>query len=400
MVSCGTRTFVYDDGTILQEIKESVYTLSADDMLGRETGTEGEILAAKYIMGEYVQIGIQAFPSIGGYLQPFLFSANPHFDPNHGHPTGQSIGHNIVGYLDNNSDEWIVLGAHYDHLGMGGPYSRAPEEHAIHNGADDNASGVACLLSIARRLKGMKLNENILFVAFSGEEFGLWGSKHFTDDLPIAQSSIKYMLNFDMVGRMSPERELVAYGTGTTSHWPTLLEEANDDLNLTIIEHESGSGPSDHAAFYNKDIPVLFFFTGQHEDYHKPSDDAEKINLMGIHMTSKLATNLIQEADNIDEMTFIKTKDPETKKMDFKVTLGVIPDYVYQGKGMRIDGVKSDRPASNAGLQKGDVIVKIGDFEVADIYKYMEVLGQFNQGDQTTITVLRGDDQIEMPLTW
>lgn len=400
LIGCGAPKYLFDQDEIFSEIKESVYTLAADDMMGRETGTEGEIKASQYIMSEFVQIGVQAFPSLGGYLQPFVFTANPHFDPEHGHPIGKSIGHNVVGYLENGKDEWIVVGAHYDHIGMGGPYSREPDMHAVHNGADDNASGVAAMLALARQLRSRPLDYNVLLIAFSGEEFGLWGSKHFIENLPIASSSIRYMLNFDMVGRMSDAKELVVHGTGTSPIWPESLRESNETVGLKLVMKESGSGPSDHAAFYQNDIPVLFFFTGQNEDYHKPSDDADKINYPGIHAISELARNLVFETQEYKDIAFTKTKDPDTKRMNFNVTLGVVPDYVYQGKGMRIDGVKENRPAAKAGLIKGDIIIQIGDHPIGDIYKYMEVLGKYNEGDQTTITVLREEEEKVFDLTW
>jgi len=400
ILSCGAPKYLFDQDEIFSEIKESVYTLAADDMMGRETGTEGEIKASQYIMSEFVQIGVQAFPSLGGYLQPFVFTANPHFDPEHGHPIGKSIGHNVVGYLENGKDDWIVVGAHYDHIGMGGPYSREPDMHAIHNGADDNASGVAAVLALARQLRSKNLKYNVLLIAFSGEEFGLWGSKHFIDNLPIASSSIKYMLNFDMVGRMSDAKELVIQGTGTSPYWPEALNESNETIGLKLVMKESGNGPSDHAAFYRKDIPVLFFFTGQNEDYHKPSDDADKINYPGLHAISELARNLVFETQKYKKMDFQKTKDQPTKRMDFKVTLGVTPDYVYQGAGMRIDAVKADRPAHKAGLEKGDIVVRIGDHDIADLYKYMEVLSKFSEGDKTKITVLRNEQKRTFDLTW
>ena len=398
--ACAPSKFTFSDDYIFSQVRNDVFTLSHDDMMGRETGTEGEIMAAKHIMSQFLDIGLQAFPSLGGYLQPFVFSANPHFNPEHGHPIGNAIGHNVVGYIDNAEDEWIVMGAHYDHLGMGGPYSRAPDMHAVHNGADDNASGVAAMLAVARKLRNEKLDANVLLIAFSGEEFGLWGSKHFVGNLPIKKEAIRFMVNFDMVGRMSPEKELVIHGSGTSPIWNDLLDVVNLEHNLELIKKESGSGPSDHASFYKNDIPVLFFFTGQHEDYHKPSDDAEKINLKGIVQIASISADLIKATDDYDDIPFTKTKEPEQTRMDFKVTLGVTPDYVYQGTGLKIDGVRKGRPAANAGVQAGDIVVKIGQTDIKDIYEYMKVLGKYSQGQSTTIVVKRGEEMIELPLTW
>ena len=212
----------------------------------------------------------------------FHLLRTPHFDASKGHPVGENIGNNIVALLDKGASDYIVLGGHYDHLGMGGPFSLEPNTHAVHNGADDNASGIAAILSILRRLKNDKLKHNVMFVGFSGEEFGLWGSKHFVANLPIDREKIKFMINLDMVGRLSEEKELVISGTGTTPKWPDILNKANEEIKLQVILKESGSGPSDHSVFYRDSMPVLAFFTGQHGDYHKPSDDAHLVNYEGI----------------------------------------------------------------------------------------------------------------------
>lgn len=400
VVSCSTSKNAVSYKSEVKTLKEDVYVLASDEFLGRETGTEGERLAAEYIIKEFNELGIKEFESLGGFKQAFPFSANPHFNPDHGHPTGESVGHNLIGYIDNGSSDYILVGAHYDHLGMGGPFSLEPETHAIHNGADDNASGVASLFSIARHLKTKKLKSNVLFVAFSGEEFGLWGSKYLVEHLPVKEEDLKFMINLDMVGRLSPDKELVINGTGTSSIWNNVLDQANLQSKLQIIKKESGSGPSDHSVFYKDSIPVLAFFTGQHDDYHKPSDDAHKLNYKGLASITELCANVIALADMNDEVDFIKTKDESTKKMDFKVTFGITPDYVYQGDGLRIDGVRTDRPAQKAGLQADDIVTKVGSYEVHNIYDYMEILGKFNPGDTTTVTFKRGEQTLNTNITF
>ncbi|MDX1684805.1 MAG: M20/M25/M40 family metallo-hydrolase, partial [Saprospiraceae bacterium] len=185
VVSCTTSRNTISDQSEVDILKEDVYTLASDEFLGRETGTEGEELASAYIIKEYKEAGIKPLPSMNGYLQDFPFSPNPHLSSNDALDENDKKGHNVIGYLDMESDKYILIGAHYDHLGMGGPFSLDPEVAEVHNGADDNASGVSALFSIARHLKTKKLNSNILFVAFSGEEFGLWGSKYLIDHLPV-----------------------------------------------------------------------------------------------------------------------------------------------------------------------------------------------------------------------
>ncbi len=400
LFSCTVTRSSFSPQTETPLIKTAVETLASDEFMGRETGTEGERLAGDYIISELKKIGLKPIEGLPEYRQPFPFTANPHFDASKGHPTGENIGNNIVALLDKGSEEYIVLGGHYDHLGMGGPFSLEPDIHAVHNGADDNASGIAAILSILRRLDKEKLNHNILFVGFSGEEFGLWGSKHFVANLPIQKEKIKCMINLDMVGRLSAEKELVISGTGTTPNWTDILNRANEDIRLQVILKESGTGPSDHSVFYRADIPVLAFFTGQHSDYHKPSDDADKVNYEGIEQIAQLITQTIRLTDKAGSLEFTPTKEEETKKMDFKVTLGITPDYVYQGKGLRIDGVRPDRPADNAGIIADDVIIKIGDVDINDIYDYIKVLGMFEPGQSTNAVVIREGQTLNLPLTF
>ncbi|MGB1033233.1 MAG: M20/M25/M40 family metallo-hydrolase, partial [Flavobacteriales bacterium] len=270
----------------------------------------------------------------------------------------------------------------------------------IHNGADDNASGVAMLLELAESLKESKLKTNVLFIAFSGEEKGLWGSNYFCDHPTIDFAKVKYMLNFDMVGRMKEENKLAIYGNGTSPVWNEQIEKANSD-SLKLVLSESGVGPSDHTSFYLADIPVLHFFTGQHEDYHKPSDDVEKINLPGMVNVYSFVDRLIHNSDQIESFPFTKTKDEDNENApDFKVTLGVIPDYLFDGLGMRMDGVREDRPAFNAGMIKGDVVLKIGNDEVLDMKSYMNCLSVHVPGDTSIVLIERKGVQQEMTVIW
>ena len=379
---------------ILHDLRVDVVYLSSDFIQGRQTGTEYEKLAAAYVARRFEEIGLEPKGEAGTWYQFFDFSMNPHATAEEAGKTGR----NVVGYIDNGAATTVVIGAHYDHIGMGGPGSLHAGPAAIHNGADDNASGVAGLLRIAAHLKHQSAarNNNYLFLAFSGEEMGLFGSKASVDNPAVDLSGINYMLNMDMIGRLNDEKSLVVNGAGTSPVWKPRLE-AIEVGGLKITTTDSGIGPSDHTSFYLKNIPVLHFFTGIHQQYHKPSDDAYLINFGGLLDITSFMIALIEELDGTGKIAFTKTKDdnPDRKAAEFKVTLGVMPDYTFNGNGMRIDGVLSDRPAERAKLEGGDILIKIGDLEVKDIYDYMEGLSKYKKGDRTIIIIRRGEDTLE-----
>lgn len=313
-------------------------------------------------------------------------------------------GENVVGFIDNNAENTVVIGAHYDHLGWGkdgGSLYKGPA--AIHNGADDNASGVSMLLELANYLKTLKnQNNNYLFICFSAEELGLIGSKSFLLNPTLETAEMNYMINLDMVGRLdSSDRKLAVGGIGTSPLFKTYTKSITQG-NLDINTSESGMGPSDHASFYLKNIPVLFLFTGTHQDYHKPSDDAWKINYSGMTSIFEYTTTLISELDDKGKLEFVQTKEDTTtsSKRKFSVTLGVVPDYMYSGKGMKIDGVTEGKPGANAGMIAGDIVLKMGDIEVTDMMAYMNALGKFNKGDTTNIEILRNNQIISLNITF
>jgi len=309
-------------------------------------------------------------------------------------------GHNVVGYIDNGAPTTVVLGAHFDHLGYGedGNSMLRTGEKLIHNGADDNASGTAALIELARILKTSKSkNNNYLFIAFSGEELGLYGSKYFTEHPTVALATINYMINMDMVGRLNDStKSLAVGGFGTSPAWATVIKPNEKKLPFVIKIDSSGSGPSDHTSFYRKDIPVLFFFTGQHKDYHRPTDDAERINYDGELLIVNYINNLIGSLNKQNQrLAFLKTRESQLSMAPFKVTLGIMPDYTFSGSGVRADGVTEGRPASKAGLKAGDVIVKLGETVVTSMESYMQALNRLNKGEKTKVVYKRGEETIE-----
>lgn len=314
----------------------------------------------------------------------------------------EATGNNVLGFLDNKAQNTIVIGAHYDHLGHGGEESLYRGEPAIHNGADDNASGVAGVIELARYLKenGPKSN-NYLFIAFSGEEKGLLGSGYFTKNTTLELEKMNYMLNMDMIGRLKTEEPvLIISGVGTSDAWKITMNYI-DIPGLKTKTTESGVGPSDHTSFYLKNIPVLHFFSGTHNDYHKPSDDEQFINYKGEIDILNYMITLIKKLDDKGKISFVKTKDDTNEESPrFKVTLGVVPDYAFEGEGMRIDGVSDGKPAAKAGLKSGDVVLQIGDNKVGDMMSYMKALGKFTKGDKAMVKVLRGKEEVSVEVTF
>ena len=383
-------------------MKEDVYFLADDSQEGRETGSEKERQSADYLVERFKNLGLKP-KGVNGYLQPFIFKpkTNPHEEATYviNKEDSTITGLNVLAYINNKVENTIIIGAHYDHLGFGSEGSLfRGDQPEIHNGADDNASGVAVMMNLASRLKYNNTNNNYLFIAFSGEEMGLLGSNYFVKNPTIDTKKVNYMINMDMVGRLKDDKTLAVYGVGTSPKFKQTLFANNTDFKL--IEKESGVGPSDHTSFYLADIPVLHFFTGQHEDYHKPSDDPDKLNYKGMESISNYIMRIITDLDNDQRLVFRKTKNESEETPDFKVTLGVVPDYLYDEKGMRIDGVSEDRPAQNAGMKKGDVVIQVGSYKITDMMSYMKSLSKFEKGQTTTVIVERNGVPLELKVTW
>ncbi len=375
-------------------LKKHITYLASDSLHGRMTGTDDEHKAATYIIEAFKNEGIPAADgqfTAADYLQPFSY--DPTIDSVKTHISGS----NVVAFINNHAANTVVIGAHYDHLGMGDPkHSLYTGPAAVHHGADDNASGVAAILELASLLKDTAYkNNNYIFIAFSGEELGLYGSKWFVQHPAVPLDKINYMINLDMVGRVdSATHTLTVNGVGTSAAFKDAIEKLHTPLHIKTTE--SGLGPSDHTSFYLQNIPVVFLFSGQHKDYHKPSDTEDKINYHGMVDVMNYTVSLIAELNDKGKLAFTKTKDDNVDSAPkFKVTLGVIPDYTYEGEGLRIDAVKEDRPAAKAGLLAGDVVIQLGDIKVTEMNSYMKALGQFNKGDKTRVKVKRGAKVVE-----
>jgi hypothetical protein len=381
------------------KIKQHIRILSADSMRGRATGSLGESMAASYIEKQFKKIKLEPRGDEATYLQVFPFKGGVH------ELATEGTGHNIIGYLDNRATSTVIIGAHYDHLGQGenGSSLDANPKGKIHNGADDNASGVAGLIELAQYFQKNKTKEkcNFLFIAFSGEELGLVGSKYFTENSPVDLSSVNYMINLDMIGRLDlATKALSLSGTGTSAVWENEIKKLSTD-DLKIKTDSAGIGPSDHTSFYLKNIPVLHFFTGSHSDYHKPSDDWQKINFAGEKTVLQFIIKLVDDLDSTPKLTFLATKNKSmSSTRSFKVTMGIMPSYTSNDEGLKIDGVSDGKPAQKAGILTGDLIVQIGDLPIKDIEAYMAALSKFEKGQTVPVKVKRKNEVVTVMLTF
>ena len=311
--------------------------------------------------------------------------------------------HNVVGVIEGSDpvlkNESIVIGAHYDHLGRGGEGSLAPRPGEIHHGADDNASGTAGVIELARIFSTQrpKLKRTLVFIAFGGEEEGLLGSNYYVNHPLMPLDKTVAMINMDMIGRMK-DRKLVIGGVGTAKEWrPLITTSANNAFELTM--NEDGYGPSDHSSFYSKQIPVLFFWTGTHNDYHKPSDTSEKINYADEVRILSLVARIVSEVDSTDpRLTFTTAKSDPPRGGGFRVYLGTIPNYADSNDGLLLDGIRDDSPAAKAGLKAGDKIVKISNREVKNVYDYTYALGEMKAGQEYVIEVMRGGEKLTLKI--
>ncbi|MEK6615619.1 MAG: M20/M25/M40 family metallo-hydrolase [Bacteroidota bacterium] len=383
----------------LNNIQKDIKYLSSDELKGRGTGTPQEITAANYIAKSFEKFKLEPKGNNNRYLYSYSFKKSKTLKDTTEKVTVNS--YNVAAYLNNDAENTVIIGAHYDHLGMGHDniLSDTTAEGKIHNGADDNASGTAGVMELARYFAQNNRKEkfNFLFICFSAEELGLHGSKKYCENPTVDFSKVNYMLNMDMIGRMNDStKKLIIYGVGTAPDWVLLIDKIPSEFS--IKKDSSGIGPSDQTSFYLKDIPVLHFFTGQHADYHKPSDDYEKINFAGEKKVLEYIIRIIEETENLPKLKFQKTRTQEghTRRSSLKVSMGIMPDYTFEGKGVKVDGVTSGKPADAAGVKAGDMIIQLGEVKLNSFQDYMKAMSVFKKGDTATLIVLREGKEIAL----
>lgn len=362
--------------------REIVEYLASDALQGRLGGTKGDTLASDFIYAQMKKLGLNPVK------QEFTVKR------------GNVVTFNVYGKVEGSTGKYIVIGAHYDHLGLGGKEigSRRPDTVAVHNGADDNASGIAGVLHLAKHYaKEKNLEHGFIFVAFGAEERGIVGSKHFAENMD--PKSVVAMVNFDMIGNLR-NNAITLGGTGTAKEMDDIIYWAEkENWNaLKITRSAQGHGPSDHTSFYAKNIPVFYITTGATEDYHTPDDDSYKIKFGGIDSVANFVKCLVNQIQKYPQgLTFTDTGSPEASPMrgGFKVSLGLMPDVTGQVEnGLRADMVVKGKPAHKAGMKNGDVIVQVNDIKIKDIEVYMKALGTLKKGDLVKVKVLRGAEEI------
>lgn len=379
-------------------LRHDVLMLANDAMEGRFTGSPQDSMAAMYIAKEFLQLGLRPlFPiaprydTVGpgktqrDYWQHYAFNAR----------WGEFVQtRNVVGVVPGTDstqrNRYIVIGAHYDHLGWGdrGGNSRNKGERAIHNGADDNASGVAMMLELMRYYTQYPLPKTLVFVAFSGEEVGLCGSQAFLDQFPFPVRQIDAMFNLDMLGNLQ-DNTLCICGTGTSKEAESMVKEAAKRTDLELTTYPDGHGPSDHAVFYDRKIPVFFFSTPPRDTYHTPADDPNTLDYDGMVRLSPVIGDLLEQAGKAESLTFTSSGKPNRKMMgmgQFKATLGLMPDINNTDRrGLRTMIVVEGKPAHNAGIRSGDVLLKVAGKQVHTLDDYMEVLKTLSFGEQIQV---------------
>jgi hypothetical protein len=398
----------------VQQYQADVSWLADDARQGRGMQSEGLVQSGEWLIEQFTEIGLEPAGE-DGYRDPFtaqvMFSDPNQPDNPHAGERRPVEAFNVVGRIEagaaNPLPGVVVVGAHYDHLGMGGEGSLEPGVEAIHNGADDNASGTAALLAVARELQARRdeLRRDVWFVAFSLEEKGLLGSSTFvrepTGGLDV--ESVYAMLNMDMVGRLTDDK-LQVLGGGSAEEWEELVAPLCEEAGLDCRIGGDGFGSSDQSSFFAAGIPVLHFFTGTHSEYHKSSDDADLINSEGGVRVAGLVSDVTVVAANREQpLTYVEAKERQSQRMSFKVTLGIVPDYAGPSDGspgLLLSGVRPEGPAGKAGLERGDIIVGMGDTEIATIEDYMKVLSVTEPGTSMPVTVMRGGERVVLEVSF
>ena len=388
------------NGGSVTRLTQDLIALTADSMDGRGVGTRGIDLAAQYIADRFREIGLA--PALrGSYFHDFFVRADA---PAVAHTNlGGSTARNVVGIV--RGSEWpgsfVVIGAHYDHLGFGGMGSLDPDSTGVvHNGADDNASGTTALIEAAHLIAAQRPKRSVMVIAFSGEELGLLGSTSFVKDAPIAIDSIYAMVNMDMVGRLRGGR-LALFGANSAVELPGILDQVNEAFGLELGASGDGYGRSDHSSFYVAGRPVVHFFTGTHEDYHRTTDDWEKLNVEGIDTIARFAAHLAMAlAARPEPLTYVAAPPPAPATGGgYGAYLGSIPDMTESPGGVRLTGVRAGSPAEEAGLAAGDILIQIGEFEIGNLYDMTDALRSHKPGDTVWVVAKRGDSEIRVSVT-
>lgn len=387
-------------------ILDDIRYLADDRLGGRLTGSPGADTAAAYLARRFADVGLQPAPA--GWFQ--LFTISPDAPTARAADVGGSVGRNVIGVLPGRDpvlrNESIIIGAHYDHLGGGGYGALdAPDSTGkVHNGADDNASGAAALIHIAETLAAAPPARTVIFIAFSGEELGLFGSAYYVKHPVYPLANTLAMINLDMVGRLRNQR-LIVYGTATAREFPALLDSLNTPARFDLRSQGDGYGPSDQSSFFAARRPVLHLFTDLHADYHRTTDDWQKINAPGeaevVDFAARLATAL---GNRPEPLTFVDQAPPQAHAgvavtPGYGAYLGTIPDMTDSPGGVQLSGVRAGSPADQAGLRAGDIITRIGTHDVPDLQAMTDALREHKAGDVVEIRIRRGADSLAVKAT-
>lgn len=385
--------------TTVEDFKSRVGYLASDKLGGRSAGSKGDILARDYM----VDLFEKSSSSVS--IQEFEVITNRRTQET-------AITYNVIGVLPGNDpvlkDEFVIVGGHYDTT-PNPPKARRLFFDNINNGADDNASGTAMVLELFEKYASTNSHKRTLvFILFGGEELGLLGSKHYAENPTINLDKVQLMVNLDMIGRLDEDKNVYLGGVPTAYGLDKAIKPfiESSKLNVTSYQHTASGvrslfSRSDHYNFYRKDVPSLFFFTGIHKDYHTPRDEANLVNYEGLKLISDLAEKVIDNAANRNDRFEFRElpkleEESERTPARMKVSLGIMPDYSHQGSGLKIDSVIDKRPAKNSGMKDGDVVIKIQDTMIDDIYKYMEILSKIEPGSKVQATVLRNNEELNI----
>lgn len=385
--------------TTVEDFKSRVGYLASDKLGGRSAGSKGDILARDYMVDLFEK------SSSSVTIQEFEVITNRRTQET-------AITYNVIGVLPGNDpllkDEFVIVGGHYDTT-PNPPKARRLFFDNINNGADDNASGTAMVLELFEKYASTNSHKRTLvFILFGGEELGLLGSKHYAENPTINLDKVQLMVNLDMIGRLDEDKNVYLGGVPTAYGLDKAIKPfiESSKLNVTSYQHTASGvrslfSRSDHYNFYKKDVPSLFFFTGIHKDYHTPRDEANLVNYEGLKLISDLAEKVIDNAANRNDRFEFRElpkleEESERTPARMKVSLGIMPDYSHQGSGLKIDSVIDKRPAKNSGMKDGDVVIKIQNTIIDDIYKYMEILSKIEPGTKVQATILRNNEELNI----